>query len=191
MDNRTAAFLVEHQLGHCFHAPLPLAGDLGAGAYAPGSSRFLVGGRVPCAMPCCTPPPPAPPLALPPPTHTHTASTPQAASWKRVEVMQQVLALGYSVILSDLDTVWLRNPGAYLAGAAAGADLVLASDAPTTSAAPGGWRRRRETLWGPCRGRGGEYGCSSTSRPPFLTPPPPRCAPCPQATAACWSRSPS
>jgi hypothetical protein len=37
------------------------------------------------------------------------------ATWRKVPAVQQLLGLGYNVLLSDIDVMWLADPLAYLA----------------------------------------------------------------------------
>jgi hypothetical protein len=36
------------------------------------------------------------------------------ATWRKVPAVQQLLALGYNVLLSDIDVMWLADPLPYL-----------------------------------------------------------------------------
>jgi hypothetical protein len=37
------------------------------------------------------------------------------ATWRKVPAVQQLLRLGYNVLLSDIDVMWLADPLMYLA----------------------------------------------------------------------------
>jgi hypothetical protein len=37
------------------------------------------------------------------------------ATWRKVPAVQQLLGLGYNVLLSDIDVMWLADPLPYLA----------------------------------------------------------------------------
>lgn len=57
----------------------------------------------------------------------------QAAVWQGLAAAHQVVALGYDVILTDIDTVWFNDPVPYLETHADVADVVAASDAVATA----------------------------------------------------------
>lgn len=64
---------------------------------------------------------------------SHPGVCAQAVTWARLAVAHAVLQRGYHVLLTDLDTVWFRNPVPYIRQHAAAADLVVASSAPVSS----------------------------------------------------------
>lgn len=72
-----------------------------------------------------------------PPGGYHWASADwKAATWRKVGAVRQVLMMGYSVILSDADVMWLRDPLPFVLNHSR-ADMLISLDAHQSSKAPG------------------------------------------------------
>eukprot|EP00775_Hariotina_reticulata_P006248 gene6248-6484_t len=54
------------------------------------------------------------------------------ATWRKVPAAQELLLLGYNVIMSDIDVMWLKDPLPYFNIQAAQADFVISLDAHYT-----------------------------------------------------------
>ncbi|WIA11573.1 hypothetical protein OEZ85_011679 [Tetradesmus obliquus] len=59
------------------------------------------------------------------------------ATWRKVPAAQQLLALGYNVLLSDIDVMWLADPLPYLTAVTPEADFLISLDGHHTDKPPG------------------------------------------------------
>lgn len=72
-----------------------------------------------------------------PPGYRWAGADWKAATWRKVGAARQVLMMGYSVVMTDIDVMWLRDPLPYVLNVSSRADMLISLDAHHSSKAPG------------------------------------------------------